>query len=202
MNTQQESSQISLSEILQALQDHVADADLLRAAGLEGLQGIRAVKAIGMQRELIRLGEKLGDQHPRVLALTDALALNQSFIRDLSVEIDRAKTQVPTVNRDTWVVHGFVHKQDGTGVPALTVMLYDSQGLRAKDVDYAYTDERGYFKLEYGKVSDSSVSLYLRITDGQGRLLFRDDFSLTPTAGKVDYREIVLADSVTSDLPR
>lgn len=202
MNNQQENSRISLGEISQALQRGVDDADLARAAGLEGLQGIRAAKSIGMQREFMRLSEKLGDEHPRVLALADALTNNQNLIRHLAVEIDRVNTQVPIVSKDNWVVHGFVRNQDGKGVSALTLTLHDSQGIRARELGHACTVGRGYFKLECGNLLGKSARpLYLHIIDGQGRLLFRDDLPLMPIAGQVDYREIILADEVTGCVP-
>src|SRR2546425_768020 len=93
-------------EVSQQVGKSLAAADQQRAMELERLKIISEAKAGSMEREAARLGAKLGSDHPRVQALTGAIETNRGFVRDLVIEVERARTDIPTVDAKSWVLHG------------------------------------------------------------------------------------------------
>lgn len=215
MASQSETKRIPFSTISQALEQGIAGADPARAVGLQGLHRVRAAKTTGMEREQARLGQKLGARDPRVLALQQRIESNRDFVRDLAIEIDHARTEAPVADKDTWIVHGFVRDKELTGVPNLTVAIYDAKGTWIQALGFACTDERGYFKLSFSSAKTgtgtstfattaaSTVSatitaatrgpdFFIHVLDKAGTHLCIDKRPLTPQLGNVDYRETIL----------
>jgi hypothetical protein len=195
-----EEKRIPLSDISKALEEGLAGADQLRAVGLEGLHRVRRVKDSGLKREQKRLTKKLGPEHPRVVRLVQKKEVNQVFARNLTVEIDRAKTEVPGVDENTWVLHGFVRDKHSKGVPNLTVGLYDERGNWIRELGYGCTDKRGYFSIIYHQKGEAkqeisaSMKLFLYVSDKEHKILYKDPDPLYLRIGQIDYREIYLTD--------
>lgn len=197
------------SEVSQEVEKSITGADAQRAAELGRLQILRQAKARSMGREQGRLSRKLGSGHPRVLALTNKIEVNRELMRDLVIEAEHAKTEVPTVDKNTWTVHGFVRDKDRAGVRNLTVALYDDKGQWIRELGYTCTEKSGYFKLlhsrakpgvtDVGKEGEEArrepgEKLYIHVTNPQGAHIHVDKQPLTPEPGRVDYREIILGE--------
>ncbi len=209
---------IPIDTVVDSLEQGLAGTDTARKQDFQGLQQVRLTKANSQERERLRLSRKLGQNHPRVQALDRRINYNQGLIRDIQVEIDHAVIDVPDVNENAWTVHGFVRKQDLTGVPGLTVALYDEKGNWIKQLGYACTDRKGYFRLTHGRDEDQPLEgpaagatirtnvsrkrqVFLRVLDQDSNLLYCDNEPLVPQLGKLDYREIVLGEDATTCKP-
>lgn len=94
MVPQSKQPRLPLSEISEALERGVDAADLIRAAGLRGLQRIRAAKIISLQREHARLSQTLGAEHPRVAMLAEKLKADRALVQQLTLEARRAATRL------------------------------------------------------------------------------------------------------------
>src|SRR5690242_14990702 len=116
---------ITVDDISRGVDAGVETIDGQRADALDRLNQIRSVKASSMQREQARLAAKYGDNHPRVQALTNRIAINEGLIANLTAESARARTVLPTVDENRWVLHGYVRDEDQKGLSGLTVALYD-----------------------------------------------------------------------------
>lgn len=211
MASQAETKRIPFDTISQTLEQGINGADPARASGLQNMHRLMGVKTKTLEREKARLSEKLGPRDPRVLALDERIESNRRLVRDLAVEVEHAGTQVPVVDKNTWVVHGFVRDNDLKGVPNLTVALYDPKGTWMQVVGYACTDEKGYFRLSFTRtvktgdseelvfshVASGTVTrgseVFIHVLDKGGVHIYVDKHPLTPQLGKVDYREIRLS---------
>ncbi len=192
---------IALNEVESELDNRISGTDAVRAKEMERLQNVRRAKANVLQREHARLSGKLGTDHPRVLALANQIRVNRGLQRDLVLETERAKTELPSVTAESWAVHGFVRDKELKGIPNLTIALYDPKGVWIRELGYACTDDKGYFRLESGNIKNLAASqAYLRVLNSQSRPLYMDKNPLTPVAGRIDYREIRLED-VTACTP-
>jgi hypothetical protein len=198
MATQRKETRLTLGEIAQALDRGLAGADPLRAMGLAGLQRVRAAKANGLQREQTRLRAKLGANHPRVVALSQLLEANRDLTQALQLEAERATIELPPRDSKNWVLHGRVLSQELTGIPCLTVALYDAGGNWIESLGYAATGANGYFRLIAGQGAwPARRPVYLRVLNTRAEHVYIDQAPLTPEADQAEYREIYLA----SDLP-
>lgn len=189
MATQKE---VSFDEVSRELDKGMAGADTLRADRLDGLAAARAIKDKRLWREQERLAQKLGPTHPRVLEIVGRLTVNATMMRDLKLESARAHTEIPQVDKDTWVLHGYVRDKKLNGVSNLTVALYDQSGGRLNSVGHGCTDADGYFTIASKNVS-ATVPAYIRVLAKDGSFLYADRNALLPGLDSIDYREIILS---------
>jgi hypothetical protein len=183
---------VSFEEATRELDRGIAGADTLRADKLDGLTAMRVVKEKRLQREQARLTAKLGAEHPRVTEINDRLTMNTMMIRDLKLESSRARTDVPQVDQNTWMLHGFVRDKSLKPAPNLTVALFDPNGGRIGDLGHGCTDANGYFRITSKNVSKVSRA-FIRVLSKEGSALHADKNALQPQAGTIDYREIILS---------
>ncbi len=188
---------ITLDDISRGIDKGLDTADGQRAATLARLQSVRQAKATGLRKEQARLTLKYGADHPRVQALAARAESNQGLMRDLAIETTRAQTEIPRVDEVTWILHGYVRDRGGNGLPKLTVALYDSGERTAnyvRELGYACTNDKGYFKLAAHNLKDPAAPVFPHVLNGQGTTLHIAAAALTPQAGQLDYREIIIGD--------
>jgi len=194
--------QIPLKDVSREVDNGIAGADVLRGSELERLQVVRRAKQTGMQREQIRLANKLGADHPQVVALSGRIEINNRLVQDLVTETDRSKIAIPTIDTGAWVLHGFVRDKDRKGVSNLMVALFDQTGARLDKLGHACTDANGRFQIEARDAkSIDGRPAYIRVLDGQSAVLYADKAALIPVLGGVEYREITLSGDASVCVP-
>jgi hypothetical protein len=193
--------EVSFEEVSREFDKRISGTDKLRADQLQRLILVRQAKAKALQREEARLTKKLGGKHRRVADISARRNLNTLLVRDLNFEVTRARTAVPQVDAKTWVVFGFVRDKDLNGVPNLTVALYDQKGKWIEELGYACTNKDGSFKLETQNFAQVKPPVFLNVLTGQAVRLHADQVPLTPRAGGLDYREIILSENAQACHP-
>ena len=186
---------ITLGDISRGIDSGLNTSDQQRVAALERLRTVRKAKATSLNREQQRIAIKYGAEHPRAQALAAKVELNRGFINDLVIEATKAKVEIPIVDQATWVLHGFVRDRSRSGLPDLTVALFDGrerQGAWLRDLGYACSDKQGYFKLTLRDFGGRDKPVYLHVLNSKSVALYIDSQPLTPRGGQVDYREIII----------
>ncbi len=191
----------AVEQLAGTFEGDLASTDRARGEALEGLQQLRAAKANHLQRERVRLVNRLGAEHPRVLELNAVIAANQQLAGAIKLEMDRAKTEVPVADEQGWALHGFVRNEDLEGQPKLTLALFDPSGRWVEVLGHTCTDSRGYFQLRYQRSTDDRENaahnvlrfgLFIRVSDQKQKVLYYDKRPVTVKLGQVEYREIIL----------
>ena len=137
---------------------------------------VRLAKANHLERQRVRLANRLGAEDPRVLELNGIIASNQRLTRAVQLEVNRARTSTVEADKQGWILHGYVWNQDWKGQPNLTVALSDRAGQWVRLLGYACTDKNGYFKLSYQQstekgteamavAADISPEMFIRVSD-------------------------------------
>ena len=195
---------MDIEDILRSIEDVFETVDDERVGGLERVKTIQDTKNESLARERRRLARKYGEDHPRVQKIDSRLAYNQSLLKDLAVETDRSKVEVPAIDANTWMVHGRVLDKIRAGIAGLTVSLFDEKGKWIREMGYSCTDERGYFAITYSVKGDEkpgAQQLFLTVTDKEHRVLHREKEPLYVRLGWIDYREMVIDDQGDVCLP-
>lgn len=190
MNRQKE---MAFDDVSRELDNGIAGADKLRADQLDRLIVARRAKDTGLKREQARLTKKLGADHPRVAAIAGRLKVNAGMQRDLTLESARARIEIPKIDETSWALLGFVRDKDLQGVPGVTVALYDGKGKWVEQLGYACTRDDGHFRIEAHNVRPVDEPVFVHVLSAQTVDLYADQVPLTPTGGKIDYREIILS---------
>ena len=194
-------TEFSLEEIFSKIDSSLEQTDRLRADNLDKMAVVQQVNTTALTKERQRLVGKYGADDLRVQRIDAKLKFTEGFTQDLKVEIDKTKIQVPTRDRNTWMLHGRVlQAKDKQGIPGLTVSLSDSQGQWVRELGYACTDERGYFAIIYPPKNDKAATeppkepVFIMVADAERHILYRGSEALTVELGQVIYREIFLSD--------
>jgi hypothetical protein len=179
--------------------------DLQRNQGLEQLKMLQTVQNSALEQEQKRLTAKYGTDHPRVEKINSRLVYNQGLFRDLDAEIDRSQIQVPTVDLNSWLGHGFVLDRSENGIAGLTVSFYNAQE-PIPQLGYACTDAKGYFAISYVSKNEetnfrANLSLFLTVSDPKQQILYRDPNPRSLQLGQIDYWRIVLGETPPSCPP-
>ena len=144
------------SQVEHELDQAIRSADPLRAESFQKLHRLRTIKTKNQERERLRLTEKLGDNHPRVMALQAKIDINYEVTRNLNLESVRARTEALVVESDSWLVHGRVLNDQLEAVPGMKAALYDRSGCPIQTCGSEITDKTGYFKLTIKNVADGA----------------------------------------------
>jgi len=184
---------ISFDEVSREFDKGIEGADVLRADELLQLNTVRAVKDQRMKRERARLAAKLGANHARVAEIDNRLKINVAMMRDLKLEAAKARTPIPKVDQNTWVLHGYVRDKAHQPVLNLTVALFDAAGKQINGANHGCTDANGYYKLTQKITEGASTPVFVRVLSKSGSVLYADSVGLQPAAGAIDYREIILS---------
>lgn len=147
--------QVSTEELGRTLQAKAEGADVVHAERLGGLQTLRQAKGAMLAREQTRLSATLGPKHPRVVALSQQIAVNENLAVQTQRAQARAQASVFQVDPNTWIVHGHVRTKDFKPVQQVTVALYTCEGQWLRQFGYSCTDADGYFKLSSKAASAS-----------------------------------------------
>ena len=145
---------VQQAQVEYELDQAIKSADPVRAASFQKLHRVRTIKTKNQERERLRLTEKLGDKHPRVLALQAKIDINYEVARKLNIESVRARTEAPRVESDSWLVHGRVLNNQLEPVPGMMTALYDRSGCPIQTCGSEITDKTGYFNLTIKNVVD------------------------------------------------
>lgn len=185
-------------QIRQMLDSSVTGLDAHRTESLQHTLLLQSNKNRALKKEEVRLQKKYGADHPRVAKIANRLDYNRSALPDMKTEFERSQINVPEFDPNTWMVHGRVLNQKLAGIKDLTLALYDADGKVEKRLDFACTDERGYYAIRYqvkegdDPAIDPKTDYYLAVTDGESHVCHKEDEPLHVVIGRTDYRQIIL----------
>lgn len=202
---------IPQSQVEHELDQAIKSADPVRAESFQKLHRVRSIKTKNQERERLRLTEKLGDSHPRVVALQAKIATNYEVARNLKMEAVRAQTEAPRVESSSWLVHGRVINNLLEPVPGMKTALYDRSGCPIETCGSEITDKTGYFNLTIKKVADDArdtsatnkkMEGFLYVLGKDNVTVHRDKRPLAILAGQAQYLEVVLDDGDVDRPPK
>lgn len=145
---------------LKGLDAAFATLDPNRASGYAQLGRARSAKSASLVREQKLLALKHGTAgSPRAHYAAQALTRNEQLRGELAASREVLETPPPSVDENSFVLHGFVRRRNQSGIPGLTLALTDAQGNWLKDGGYACTDQRGYFELRIERPAKTDEEL-------------------------------------------
>jgi hypothetical protein len=149
---------------------------------------------------LIRAGDRLrsllGEEHPRVVAVSTEAKLADVSRRALETIATRIERRRPLKEHE-WAVFGQVRDAAGESVEGVHVRVFDRDRKYDDLLGDETTDEFGdfsavYHQRDFEEVGESLPELYIMVEDDKGNLLYSSEDELRVQPGRAEYFDIFL----------
>ena len=189
MNTRKD-RKVQFSDYTKHVTDQIQNADVARDQSMARLQIIRDKRQKSQERQLGRLEEKYGKDHPRFKRQAIRIEAEIEMNNYLKLSIDRSKDDIDTVE-GTFVLKGRVIAKNIKGLAGLTLQLIDNKN---NIIDKpSKTDKRGFYQfvIEVDERLESK-KLGIVVLDKQGTQIHKERLPVVISVDGVESRDIVL----------
>jgi hypothetical protein len=150
----------------------------------------------------------------QAVAARNSVTATQSAISRITLVNQQVTTPAPTVAATGWALHGRVYDSNLSPLPSYTVFLVDGDKSYLSTYGFAYTDNTGYFLLNYAgnaagtagaptEGTDASAGggaqpvnalpeYYLQIADTKANPVFLSTSAFLPSVGAATYQVVTL----------
>jgi hypothetical protein len=194
-----------MSEIGNQLATNLASADSIAAQRVQSLASIHQARAAQLSRTAASLKAQYGANDPGVKSAEAAVAAARGTAASVAVVHQQVTTTEPAVAPKGWALHGRVFDAQLAPVSGFTVFLVDVAKAYLQAYGFAYTDDSGYFLLNYpgstgasgGRSATASqaanaTGLFVEIANRKTRPVYLSATAFQPVLGNATYQNIVL----------
>lgn len=194
-----------MSQIGNQLVTNLASADEIAAQRVQTLAWIHQARAAQLSRTAASLKAQYGPNDPGVKSAEEAVAAANAAAARVAVVHQQVTTAEPQVAQNGWALHGRAFDAQLAPVSGYTVFLVDAAKAYQQAYGFAYTDDTGYFLLNY-QPSDaasaeksvtaaqgaSATELFVEVADQKARPVYLSATAFQPVLGSATYQNIVL----------
>ena len=201
--TVQDPSQITPEKLQTQINSGLTAADDNAAQGMGTLKLVHQARVAHLTRAAAFLTKKYGEGDLRAKDAQAAVAAEKVTVARVSVVHQQVSTPAPQVSTAGWTLHGRVFDAQLKPLTGYTVFLVDSSKTYQQTYGFAYTDDTGYFLLNYAGSDAASrdksatetqaqPELFVEITDSKARPVYLSPTAFQPVLGSATYQNIVL----------
>ena len=204
-----------MADIGSHITSNLAAADEIAAERVLTFGWVHQARAAQLSRTAASLKAQYGANDPGVKTAESAVAAANAIAAQAAVVQRQVTTADPQVAANGWALHGRVFDAQLAPASGYTLFLVDSAKSYQQAYGFAYTDDTGYFLLNYpgpdpasgrtaepasGKAPSASAAqaetaaeLFVEIADTRGRPVFLSATGFEPLVGGASYQNIVLS---------
>lgn len=195
------------SQISGDLTTGLASADSTAAERVQNLQWVHQARVSQLARTAASLKAQYGADNPEVKAAEAAVAAANVTVARVSIAHQQLTSVDPQVAQNGWALHGRVFDAQLQPVSGFTVFLVDAKKSFQQAYGFAYTDDTGYFLLQYAgsdaASQDKSATatqaaaapqLFIEIADTKAQPVYLSTTAFQPVVGTATYQNITLPD--------
>lgn len=181
----------------------LATADTTAAQCIQGLQFVHQARVSQLTRTAAALKAQYGPNDAGVKAAEANVATATMVAARVGMAQRQADTSDPQVSANGWALHGRVFDAQLQPVSGFTVFLVDGSKTYQQMYGFAYTDDAGYFLLNYAgpdteaqnksAKAASAPDLFVEVANAKGEPVYLSTTSFQPAAGVTTYLNIVLS---------
>jgi hypothetical protein len=192
-----------MSDIGNQVTSNLASADNIAALRLETLTWVHQARAAQLSRTASTLKTQYGPDDPGVKSAEAAVGAANADAARVALVHQQVTTPEPQVASSGWVLHGRVFDPELKPIPGFTVFLVDTAKAYQQAYGFAYTDDTGYFLLNYeggdpasrGKsatATQAQPELFIAIADDKAMPVHLSPKAHRPVLGRATYKNIIL----------
>jgi hypothetical protein len=183
----------------------LATADTTAAQRVQELQWVHQARVSQLTRTAAALMTQYGSNDSRVKSAEAALAAANLTAARVGMAQRQAATIEPQVSASGWALHGRVFDAQLQPVSGFTVFLVDASKTYQQAYGFAYTDNTGYFLLNYpgpdaatkaGSATSvkaaAAPDLFVEVTDANAAPVYLSTTPFQPVPGTATYQNITL----------
>jgi len=207
-----------MSDIGSQVASNLAAADNIAAERVQSLIWIHQARAAQLARNAANLKAQYGADDAGVKSSEAAAAAATATAARVAVVHQQVATADPQVAKNGWALHGRVYQvtaNQPTPVSGFTVFLADASGTYQQSYGFAFTDDTGYFLLNYPG-PDAAASrhtsaaatqgaeaseLFIKVADREAKREYLIDASFQPVIGSATYQNIYLPTGQSTGQP-
>lgn len=182
---------------------NLASADNIAALRLETLTWVHQARAAQLSRTASALKTRYGPDDPGVKSAENAVAAANSAAARVALVHQQVITPEPQVASSGWALHGRVFDPELKPVSGFTVFLVDTTKAYQQAYGFAYSDDTGYFVLNYAgsdpasrdkaaKATQAQPDLFIAITDNKAMPVYLSPTAFESALGRARYQNIIL----------
>ncbi len=194
-----------MSQLSTDLNNSLATADSTTTQRVQNLQLVHQARVSHLSRTAASLKAQYGAENDEVKATEAAVAATKFTAARVAVVHQQLSTPQPQVATNGWAVHGRVFDAQLQPLSGFTVFLVDATKTYQQAYGFAYTDDTGYFLLNYAgtdtasqKKSTAQAStatvpeLFLEVADTKSQPVYLGTTAVPLTVGQATYQNIIL----------
>lgn len=194
----------SVSQVRDALDKALPTADSKVTQSVQHLQLVHQARISQLSRTAASLKLQFGPKDQLVIDAQAALGAETSTAARVSMVSRQISTPAPQIATGGWVLHGRVFNAQLQPAARYTVFLVDQEKNYQQQFGFAYTDDTGYFQINYpgtGSTSQSSATasqsqtvptLFIEVANPGAQPVYLSTTPFQPATGSVTYQNITL----------
>jgi hypothetical protein len=185
---------MSPSQAAEQLKKALSTADGNVLQGIQNLQSVHQARLSQANRTLTALKAKYGPDDPRVKTAEASVAAKTNTIARISTVRQQLAAPSVQVAKTGWALQGRVLDAQLQPAVRFTVFLVDTKKTYLQQYGFAYTDETGYFLLNYpgDAASPSETQLFIEIANTDANPVYLSSTPFQPVIGSASFENIVL----------
>lgn len=190
------SSSANTSDASQAadqLKNTLSSADSSVNQGIQTLGLVHQARLSQASRTVAALAALYGANDPRVQAAKAAVTATKTTIARVSMVGQQATAPSVQVAKAGWALQGHVFDAQLQPAAKFTVFLVDANKTFLQLYGFAYTDDTGYFLINYaGGQAPSASQLFIEVANTDANPVYLSSTAFQPVLGAASFQNIVL----------
>jgi hypothetical protein len=182
------------------IQEAISSADTVASERIQGLQQIHQARLAQAMRVAGALKARYGGDDPRVQTADAAVTSMRTAVSRVSILREQMGAPSVQVTKTGWALQGRVLDAQLQPAARFTVFLVDAKKSYLQQYGFAYTDDTGYFVLNYAgdtagaaaPAAAAAPQLFVEIANTQGNPVYLSPTPFQPVLGATSFENIVL----------
>ncbi len=190
-----ESNASTASQAAERLKTTLSSADSSVNQGIQSLGLVHQARLSQATRTAAALKAQYGADDPRVKAAEASVTATKTTIARVSMVRQQLAAPAVQVAKTGWALQGRVVDAQLQPMAKFTVFLVDANKTFLQQYGFAYTDDTGYFLLNYAGGSGqapAATQLFLEVADTGANPVYLSSTAFQPVLGTASFQNIVL----------
>lgn len=178
--------------------------DTTSGSRMQDLSLVHQARVSRLKRTAISVTAQYGPQSAQATAAQAAVTAAETTVARIEIVHQQITTTAPQVAAAGWALHGRVYNAQRQPLSGHTVFLVDSEKSYQSAYGFAYTDNTGYFLINYagqtpapsGQIAvateSSADQLFIQVANTDAKPVHLSSAAFQPRLGSAAYQNIIL----------